>query len=219
MTLVLAQLQQCQVGHLGVPSYCWEMLSKLGKRTYQVHWSVFGLLRHYLAECYGVDLAVDIFASPDFSLLPKCGVSALKEALSGCKLSGHAVFIHPDWADFDIIIQVLICLQLLCIVVAPIWEQHEWYGRLLSFSSHVWFMPACNGVLHPVARGAESRIGPSPWSVVGVFADFRQKAALPVVRRLPSLERCISMAKGLKPLSRLGTLSSLALEACAEAAL
>ena len=186
----------------------------MGKRTYQVHWAVFHLLKQYLAECYGVDLLVDVFASSGFSLLPRCGVSAIDEVLEVCRLEGHAVFIHADWARYDTIIRELKSLQLLCVIVAPMWEQHDWYGQLLSFSSHVWFLPSCNGVLSPLSRGAESQIGSSPWHVVGTFADFRKKAAVPIVRHLPPLRECIPMAKCLRLLSRRAAVSSLDLKAC-----
>ena len=206
-------LQRCQVVPRSAPSY-WEALSRVGKRTYQVHWAVFRLLKHYLAECYGVDLLVDLFASSEFSLLPKCGLSALGEVLEDCRREGHAVFIHADWTKHGSIVQALRALQLLCVIVAPVWEQHDWYGVLLSFSSHVWFMPSCNGVLSPLSRGAGSHIGSSPWQVVGVFADFRKKAATPVVRQLPPLRECISMATAIEPLSRKATVSSLDVKAC-----
>jgi len=68
------------------------------RRPYLIHPVIIQLVQHYLAEIYGVDLAVDALAGKDDAVLPLFGLDVVHDQ---CIRDGHAAFILSDWRDYD----------------------------------------------------------------------------------------------------------------------
>jgi hypothetical protein len=110
-------------------------------QPYTIHDDIVILLRHYLAEIYGVEMLIDVFANEATTLFPFFGLRS--EVLDRCRQDGQATFILADWTKYDQIIPWLIALKLHCsVIIAPQWPQHGWYNELIGYCSHVWWLPA-----------------------------------------------------------------------------
>lgn len=185
------------------------------KSDFMIHSDIFRLMRLYLAELYGVEVLVDVYASSsEHSQLDLFGVDGFNAVFDRCRLEGHGVFVHADWKFYDMIIRDLMKAKILTIIVAPIWEHCDWYGMLLRYCSHIWLLPSCNGVFSPISRSYGSCIGPSPWDVFIGFADFSKPALPVIVKRLQSIDECsIYVQKIKRPLKSSGV-SKLRYDSC-----
>lgn len=213
MILLAALLWQFRA--LGAPSTFLGAPVQVKQRPYTIDPIIVSLLRLYLAEIYGVDLLVDVFAGRSDALLSLHG-PLTEDLYWQCKLDGHALFVYANWKDYDSIIQWLMEVQLRCVIIAPMWEQYEWYSLLLRFSSHLWFLPSGPSVMSSVSQRISGSTGSSPWRVFAAIADFRCSgpAAPIVIQQLPDLEACGKLVKTAKPLVRLSTTDVLSREEC-----
>lgn len=210
MTLRLVLLWQLRGRSIGVPSPP-PSLGQVG-RPYSIHSAIFLLVRHYLAEIYGVPLLADIFGREGDALLPLFGYECMEYVSNLCIQEGHAIFILSDWTYYDIIIPYLSQQRVLCVIIAPVWEQHDWYGLLLRHCSHLWFFPSCPSALTPLSGQS---CGRAPWEVFAAIVDFRSLPASPVIiRSLPTIDICISLGRKAKPCDRVPVSDILSIEAC-----
>ena len=122
-----------------------------------------------------------------------------------CHDDGHALYINGDWTEYGTIIPWLISLKTICVIIAPIWEQHDWYGSLLRFTTHCWFIPPHEDTFRPISTKHNHGIGKAPWDTAIFFADFRRPNFSPICfKKLPDLNACIAQANRIKGNRRLG---------------
>ena len=121
-----------------------------------------------------------------------------------CYDYGHALYINGDWTSYSTIIPWLISLKSICVIIAPLWEQHEWYGRLLKFTTHCWFIQREANIFRPVSVGHAHGIGEAPWEVAIFFADFRSPNSTPILfSKFPELKDSIKQASRLNEFQQL----------------
>ena len=75
-----------------------------------------------------------------------------------------------SWSSYGLVVECLLSLKILCVMIVPVWVQHEW---ILRYSSHAWILPRCSGVMSPKSRGPDGMIGNCPWDVIAVLQIFQ----------------------------------------------
>jgi len=213
--LQLAKSRRFLVVSLSAPDTCVEdNLSKIECSDYRLHNGVFVLLRHYLAEIYGVDLSIDVFGNEDASILSDNELDR-ETLLHKYRDEGHAVFVNAKWTSYGSVVARMLSLKILSVMIVPIWKQHDWYGNLLKYSSHAWILPRCSGVMCPKSRGTDGMIGNCPWDVIAVFADFSKETSIPLtINVLSTLESCKQLVSRFKPWYRSIEVSPLDMNIC-----
>src|ERR1700722_9050116 len=89
-------------------------------------------------------------------------------------------------------------MKCLCVIIAPIWEQHCWFEQILKHSTHFWKLPtdACtplNGIENQTVSFAKKH------QAMATFTDFRfDKASSSTFDTIKSIEHCHQLLKKWK---------------------
>src|ERR1700744_2952569 len=106
-----------------------------------MHHSYFHCRQLFFRQVYGADIVHGLAATAFTNHTELFGTQEFEAALKTRNIDGHAIFINGFWPHYTTLIPWLASLECICVIVAPIWEQHSWFDQVLQHSTHIWTLP------------------------------------------------------------------------------
>lgn len=144
---------------------------------------------------------IDVFATSQNSQLPIFGVSTFNKLVSKMAQDDKIAYINGDWTEYDAVVPMLMDTKLVTMVVAPIWEQHDWFNQMVGFATHCWILKNETDTCRPVSTLHKFSKGNPPWNIGLFICDFRRRSTDSfTMGSFPSIAACKGIiAKGPVP--------------------